>query len=132
MPTTHATSLTNGEIVEENDLGSIRRVTAGGVTFQSLHECRDRQGGWVLHGQVSVVGVAVELEQRGVEFGARGALGVLGEGERVVGEHRPAVLGYEHQMGMQRRHAVPGAAVGLGCHRSALQSEDADALPVPH
>ena len=47
MPTTHATSLTNGEIVEENDLGSIRRVTAGGVTFQSLHECRDRQGGWV-------------------------------------------------------------------------------------
>ena len=28
MPTTHATSLTNGEIVEENDLGSIRRVTA--------------------------------------------------------------------------------------------------------
>ena len=25
MPTTHATSLTNGEIVEENDLGSIRR-----------------------------------------------------------------------------------------------------------
>ena len=45
MPTTHATSLTNGEIVEENDLGSIRRVTAGGVTFQSLHECRDRQGG---------------------------------------------------------------------------------------
>ena len=27
MPTTHATS------------------TAGGVTFQSLHECRDRQGG---------------------------------------------------------------------------------------
>src|SRR6185436_16499090 len=79
MPTTHATSLTNGEIVEENDLGSIRRVTAGGVTFQSLHECRDRQGGWVLHGQVSVVGVVVEL--------------------------RPAVLGYEHQMGMQRRHA---------------------------
>ena len=62
MPTTHATSLTNGEIVEENDLGSIRRVTAGGVTFQSLHECRDRQGGWVLHGQVSVVGVAVELD----------------------------------------------------------------------
>ena len=105
MPTTHATSLTNGEIVEENDLGSIRRVTAGGVTFQSLHECRDRQGGWVLHGQVSVVGVAVELEQRGVEFGAHGAHGVLGEGERVVGEHRPAVLGYEHQMGMQRRHA---------------------------
>ena len=28
MTTRHATSLTNGEIVEENDLGSIRRVTA--------------------------------------------------------------------------------------------------------
>src|SRR5215218_6355919 len=27
-PSRHATSLTNGEIVEENDLGSIRRVTA--------------------------------------------------------------------------------------------------------
>src|SRR6478609_1957251 len=28
MATTHATSLSNGELVEENDLGSIRRVTA--------------------------------------------------------------------------------------------------------
>ena len=28
MTTRHVTSLTNGEIVEENDLGSIRRVTA--------------------------------------------------------------------------------------------------------
>src|SRR5260370_28858422 len=27
-PSRHATSLTDGEIVEENDLGSIRRVTA--------------------------------------------------------------------------------------------------------
>ena len=30
------------------------------------------------------------------------------------------------------RHAVSGAAVGLGCHRSALRSGYADALPVPH
>jgi len=75
MPTTHATSLTNGEIVEENDLGSIRRATAGGVTFQSLHECRDRQGGWVLHGQVSVVGVAVELEAFSSSDGGPAPLG---------------------------------------------------------
>jgi hypothetical protein len=57
MPTTHATS------------------TAGGVTFQSLHECRDRQGGWVLHGQVSVVGVAVELEAFSSSDGGPAPLG---------------------------------------------------------
>ena len=28
MTTTHATSLSNGELVEENDLGSITKVTA--------------------------------------------------------------------------------------------------------
>jgi oxalate decarboxylase len=35
MTTTHATSLTNGEIVEENDFGSIRRVTADSLPILS-------------------------------------------------------------------------------------------------
>ena len=38
MPTTHATSLTNGEIVEETDLGSMRRVTADNLPI--LSGCR--------------------------------------------------------------------------------------------
>ena len=87
---------------------------------------------WVGDEQVHVVGFAVELDQLDIEIGAHGAHGVLGEGEHLVGEHRAAILGHEHQMCLQRRHAVPGAAIGLGCHRSALQSDYADALPVPH
>ena len=35
MATTHATSLSNGELVEENDLGSIRRVTADSLPILS-------------------------------------------------------------------------------------------------
>src|SRR5882757_8739489 len=35
MTSRHATSLTNGEIVEENDLGSIRRVTADSLPILS-------------------------------------------------------------------------------------------------
>src|ERR1700737_2620709 len=35
MTTTHATSLTNGEIVEENNLGSIKRVTADSLPILS-------------------------------------------------------------------------------------------------
>ena len=80
-----------------------------------------------------VVGFAVELDQLDVEFGAHVAHGALAEGEHGVGEHRPPVFGHEHQMGVQQRHAVSGTPiVGLGCHRWALQSGYADALPVPH
>src|SRR5258708_35624700 len=35
MTSRHATSLTNGEIVDENDLGSIRRVTADSLPILS-------------------------------------------------------------------------------------------------
>src|SRR4029079_10101675 len=35
MATTHATSLSNGELVEENDLGAIRRVTADSLPILS-------------------------------------------------------------------------------------------------
>ena len=35
MTSRHATTLTNGEIVEENDLGSIRRVTADNLPILS-------------------------------------------------------------------------------------------------
>ena len=35
MTSRHATSVTNGETVEENDLGSIRRVTADNLAILS-------------------------------------------------------------------------------------------------
>jgi hypothetical protein len=58
-----------------------------------------------------VVGFAVELDQLTVEIGADRTHGVLAEGEHLAGEHRQAVRGHEHQMRIQRRHAVPGAAI---------------------
>ena len=104
----------------------------GGATIQALYECRDCHCGRVGDEKVHVVGFAVELDQLDIEIGAHVVHGVLGEGEDLVGEHRAPILGREHQMCMQQRHAVPGMAIGLGCHRSALQSQNADALSVPH
>jgi hypothetical protein len=46
---------------------------------------------------------------------------VLAVGEHRVGEHTAPVFGYEHQVGVQQRHAVSGAAVGLGCQWSPLR-----------
>ena len=45
-----------------------------------------------------VVGVAVELDQLGIVFGAHGAHGVLAEGEHLVGKHGSPIFGHEHQM----------------------------------
>jgi hypothetical protein len=45
-----------------------------------------------------MVGLAVELDQLDIEFGAYAAHYVLGEDEHGVGEHRAPVCGSEHQM----------------------------------
>ena len=79
-----------------------------------------------------VVGLAVELDQLDIEIGAHTTHGVLAVGEHGVGENRVPVFGYENKVRVQQRHAVSGSSIGLGCHRSALPSGYADALPVPH
>jgi hypothetical protein len=106
------------------------RRTAWAV--RPLRRCtRAERPGWAVgHVHVCVVSFAVELNQ--LELGTDSAHGVFAEGEHRVGEQRSPVLGHEHQMCMQRRPAVPGAAIGLGCQRSALGSDYADALPVSH
>ena len=71
--------------------------------------------------QVHMVGFAVELHQFDGELGAYGAHGVLAVGEHGVSEHRSAVFGYEHQVGVQQRHAVPVAPVGRGCQCRPLR-----------
>ncbi len=78
---------------------------AGRAAFEPLDQRRDRQGWWIGDQQMHVVGFAVELDHLDIEFGAHGTHGVLAEGEHRVGEHRPAVPGYEHEMRMQQRHA---------------------------
>jgi hypothetical protein len=70
---------------------------------------------------VHAVGFAVELDQLDIEVGTYAAHGVLGEGEHGVGEHRAPVFGYEHQVCVQQRHAVSGAAIGRGCRWSPLR-----------
>jgi len=75
MPTTHATSLTNGEIVEENDLGSIRRGNGRRCDLSVAARVSRSPRWWVLHGQVSVVGVAVELEAFSSSDGGPAPLG---------------------------------------------------------
>ena len=49
-----------------------------GAAFESLNELRDRHGGWVSDEQVDVVGLAVELDEFGIEVGADLIHGGLG------------------------------------------------------
>jgi hypothetical protein len=51
---------------------------------------------WVGDEWVHVVGFTVELDELGIEIGARGAHGVFAVGEHRVGEYRPPVLRHEH------------------------------------
>jgi hypothetical protein len=99
---------------------------AGGTAFEPLRERRDGRGGRVVHEQVHVVGFAVELDSIDVEFNAQGADGVFAEGEYFVGEHRRPVFGHEVRVGVVQGHAVPGAAMGLGCRCVPLRLRCAD------
>ena len=98
----------------------------GGAAFESLGQNGNCQGGWIGQQKVDVVGFAVELHQLDVELGADRTHGVLAEGEHLPGEHPAAILRHENKVGVQQRHAVSGAAVGLGCQRSALGCGRAD------
>ena len=98
----------------------------GGVAFEPLRERRDGRGGRVVREQVRVVGFVVELDSIDIEFNAQGAHGVFAGGERFVGEHRRPVFGHQDRVGVQRGHAVPGAAMGLGCRCVPLRLRCAD------
>ena len=54
-----------------------------------------------------VVGLAVELDQLDIEFGAHGAHGGFGDGGYWIGERFASELGHEDEVGVQQRHAVP-------------------------
>ena len=102
--------------------GELAADRVGGAACEALGQNRNRHCGRIRHKQVHVVGLAVELDQLGIEVGAHTARGVLGEGEHRVGEHRPPVFGFEHQVGVQQRYAVPaGASVGRGCQWAPLR-----------
>ncbi len=92
-----------------------------GSAFEPLGENRYRERGWIRDQEVNVVGFAVEFDQLSAQVGAHGAQGVLAVGEHGVGEHPAPVLGDEHQVRVQQRHAVPVAAVGRGCQWAPLR-----------
>lgn len=101
--------------------GELTPDRVSGAAFEALGENRNRQSGWIRDQQVHVVGLAVELDQLDIEFGADLTHGVLAQGEHRVVEHPTAVLGYEHHVDVQQRHAVPAAAVGRGCQCPPLR-----------
>ena len=82
-----------------------------------------------MHEQMHVVGFAVEPDQLDIQVGAHGVRMVCshwGSMSSVNTGRRYLVT--KHQMRVQRRHAVPGAAIGgLCCQWSALQCGRADA-----
>jgi hypothetical protein len=79
--------------------GEFPAHSVGRVPFESVDELRYRQGGRVSDEQADVVGLAVELDDFGVETGAHLPHGVLGGGEHGVGEHLRAVFRHEYQVG---------------------------------
>lgn len=93
----------------------------GGAAFEALGENGYRECGRVRDQYVEVVGFAVELDQIDIELGADGAHGGFSEGEHWVGEQFSPVFGYEDEVGVQQRHAVPFAAVGRLCQWAPLR-----------
>lgn len=87
----------------------------GCAAFESLGENGYGECGRIGDQQVDMVGFAVELDQLDVEVRAHTAHGALGVGEYGAGEQFAPVFGYEDQMCVEQRHAVPVAAVGRGC-----------------
>jgi hypothetical protein len=71
--------------------------------------------------QMHVVGLAAELHQIDIQLGAHGGHGGFGEGEHRIGGQFASELGYEDEVCVQQRHAVPGAAIGRGCRWSPLR-----------
>jgi hypothetical protein len=94
-----------------------------GAAFEAVGKNRCRQHGWMCNERVDVVGLAVELDQFGIEVGAHSAHGGFGEGEQWIGEHPAPVGGYEHQVGVQQRHAVSLSLSlsGRGCQWAPLR-----------
>jgi hypothetical protein len=73
--------------------GELPLDIVGGAVVEPLGENGDHPGGRVVDEQVHVVGLAVELNQFGVQLNAHAAHDVLGEGGHDVGEHAASVLG---------------------------------------
>ena len=88
---------------------------------EPVYQRRDGERGWLVHEQVDVVDLAVEFGHLDVEVSADGVRGVFAEGEQTVGAHRWPLLGRGYQMRMQQGHAVPGAAIGVGCQCGPLR-----------
>jgi hypothetical protein len=66
-----------------------------GAAFEAVGKNRCRRRGWMCNERVDVVGLAVELDQFGIEVGAHSAHGGFGEGERWIGGYPAPVGGYE-------------------------------------
>ena len=97
--------------------GEFATHRVGGASLEALGKNGNRECGRISNQQMHVVGLAVELRQIDIQLGADGAHGGFGEGEHGIGEQFAPKLGYEHQVRMQQRHAVPSAAIGRGCQR---------------
>ena len=80
----------------------------------------------------SGVGLAIDPNQLGLKVNTQTTHCLFAAGKHPVGEHRAPVPRHETQVCVQQRDTVSDSARGLGCHRWGLQSDHADALPVPH
>jgi hypothetical protein len=82
---------------------------------------RDRATLWVVHEQVHMVGVAVELAQVRAETLAHLSHDLLAAGQYLVGERATPILRDKDQMGMEVAYdATSPAYIGSGSHRGDI------------
>jgi hypothetical protein len=104
----------------ETGTGEFAPDRVGGAALETLGQHGYREDRRVGDQQMDGVGLAVELDQFGVEVGADAAHGVLGEGEHGVGEQFSPVFGYEDEVGVSV-DAVAVAVIGRGCQWPPLR-----------
>src|SRR5690606_30797752 len=78
-----------------------------GNAFQAIDQRRDSHLGRVVHQQVDVIVLAVELHQFRLEVGADAGEDVTQVVEDFLGEHFAPVFGHEDQMHVHQKDAVP-------------------------
>ena len=93
-----------------------------GNPLEAVHQCRNGHGRRIIHQQMHMVILPVELHHLRAEILADGGEDAAQVGQHLAGKHTAAVFGHKDQVNMQVKNAMPAMSylVCIG-HRPSLQ-----------
>ena len=98
---------------------------SAGDALEAVHQSRHGYLGRVVHQQMNMIVPAVHLDHLRLEIGADRGEDLAHVVPHRLGEHMATVFGYEDQMDVERKDAVPTAPkIGFSRHRPMLRYRD--------